>query len=95
MRPMLTAVLTLAASAAFAQTTPSSRAPDADPKASTRTAANVQSDCKKLWEPATHMTKQEWARTCERVQGRLQEIQTIENSAIRLPERVGASSLRR
>jgi hypothetical protein len=28
----------------------------------------------KLWEPATHMTMQEWSRTCRRVQGRLDQI---------------------
>jgi hypothetical protein len=32
------------------------------------------------------MSKREWAHTCERVQGRLQEIQTIENRALRNPK---------
>lgn len=84
-RLVLIATLTLFAGGAFAQT--NSRAPDAaNPQQKTRTAANVPSECNKLWEPATHMSKQEWARTCERVQGRLQEIQAIENRAVRLPK---------
>jgi hypothetical protein len=28
-------------------------------------------DCIQLWDRETHMTKQEWARTCRRVQNRL------------------------
>ena len=32
-------------------------------------------DCMRLWEPATHMTKQEWSRTCRRVQSRLDQAQ--------------------
>jgi hypothetical protein len=31
-------------------------------------------DCLRLWEPATHMTKQDWARTCKRVQTRLDNV---------------------
>jgi hypothetical protein len=29
----------------------------------------------RLWEPATHMTKEEWSRTCRRVQSRLDAVQ--------------------
>ena len=32
-------------------------------------------DCMRLWEPATHMTKPEWSRTCRRVQSRLNQVQ--------------------
>jgi hypothetical protein len=28
----------------------------------------------KLWEPATHMSKADWQRTCRRVQGRLNQV---------------------
>jgi hypothetical protein len=28
----------------------------------------------KLWEPATHMSKTDWSRTCRRVQGRLDQV---------------------
>jgi hypothetical protein len=32
-------------------------------------------DCMRLWEPATHMTREEWSRTCRRVQNRLNAVQ--------------------
>jgi hypothetical protein len=28
----------------------------------------------RLWDKATHMTKQEWSRTCRRVQSRLDQV---------------------
>src|SRR5438876_6915713 len=31
-------------------------------------------DCKQMWDSATHMTKQEWSRTCKRVQTRLDNL---------------------
>ena len=31
-------------------------------------------DCIRLWDAATHMSKQEWARTCQRVQSRLDNL---------------------
>jgi hypothetical protein len=30
--------------------------------------------CVELWEPATHMTRQEWARACRRVDERLKSV---------------------
>jgi hypothetical protein len=30
----------------------------------------------KLWDRGTHMTKQEWARTCRRVENRLNNLKT-------------------
>jgi hypothetical protein len=30
-------------------------------------------DCMGFWDPATHMTKQQWRATCQRVQGRLHD----------------------
>jgi hypothetical protein len=35
-------------------------------------------DCMKLWDKGTHMSKQEWARTCRRIQTRLDNLR-IEN----------------
>jgi predicted DNA-binding protein (MmcQ/YjbR family) len=44
----------------------------------TRTGKNptneTVTDCMKLWEPATHMSKADWSRTCRRVQGRLDQV---------------------
>jgi hypothetical protein len=31
-------------------------------------------DCMRMWDSGTHMTKQEWARTCKRVQTRLDNL---------------------
>jgi hypothetical protein len=31
-------------------------------------------DCEGLWDQGTHMTKQEWSRTCRRVQARLERL---------------------
>ena len=35
--------------------------------------AEAVADCEQMWDRATHMTRQEWSRTCRRVQNRLQE----------------------
>ena len=41
-----------------------------------KNAANEEfADCMRLWDKATHMTKQEWSRTCRRVQSRLNQVQ--------------------
>ena len=53
--------------------------PDPSAKArETRTGRNgpdqEYADCMRLWEPATHMTKEEWSRTCRRVQSRLDAV---------------------
>jgi hypothetical protein len=31
-------------------------------------------DCEQMWDQGTHMTRQDWSRTCRRVQGRLQNL---------------------
>jgi hypothetical protein len=31
-------------------------------------------DCIKMWDSGTHMTKQQWSRTCKRVQTRLDNL---------------------
>lgn len=84
MRFALVAALMLASAPAFAQATDSPSSYRAS--GSTQTAAYVGSaDCMGLWEPATHMSRQEWGRTCQRVQGRLQEIRQIETSGTQAP----------
>lgn len=60
---------------------PSPAAPGPAPKASQTVAAEKNAhaaavaDCEQMWDRETHMTKQEWARTCRRVQDRLRQIQ--------------------
>jgi hypothetical protein len=45
---------------------------------STRTGKNAlnetATDCMKIWEPAHHMTRVEWSRTCRRVEGRVEKL---------------------
>jgi hypothetical protein len=50
----------------------------ADKQAAQKTAKDNVAECMRLWDAATHMTKQEWARTCERIQSRLENLR-IEN----------------
>lgn len=78
MRIALVAALVLATDPALAQTPDASR--------DRRVAAIDQPrDCMALWDPSTHMSKQDWARSCGRVKGRLKEIQQIEGRAWRPP----------
>jgi hypothetical protein len=35
---------------------------------------NAVTDCMRMWDSGTHMTKQEWVRTCKRVQSRLDNL---------------------
>ena len=37
-------------------------------------ASETVSDCMKIWDAGTHMSKADWARTCRRVQGRLDDL---------------------
>jgi hypothetical protein len=46
-----------------------------DPK---KVAKENIAECMRLWDAATHMSRQEWARTCERIQTRLENLR-IEN----------------
>jgi hypothetical protein len=44
-----------------------------EPKATTRTDDDTLTSCLAMWEPATHMTRREWARACQRVAERLRD----------------------
>jgi hypothetical protein len=48
-------------------------------------------ECMRLWDAETHMTKQEWARTCRRIQTRLDNLK-VENLKF---EETGAKAGRR
>lgn len=56
-----------------ASTTPSAPATPS-PTVNTRSPDQEYKECLALWEPATHMTRAEWAATCRRVQSRLNEV---------------------
>ena len=75
-------LFTLGADLAAAQVAPVPPAPASTlPKArepvsaQNRTDADAIADCDRMWDRGTHMTKQEWSRTCRRVQNRLQQNQ--------------------
>ena len=44
-----------------------------EPKATTRSDDDTLTSCLALWDPATHMTRREWARACRRVAERLKD----------------------
>jgi hypothetical protein len=39
----------------------------------TSSASDALSSCLAMWEPATHMTKRQWSRACQRVAERLKD----------------------
>jgi uncharacterized protein len=63
---VLTTLVLFLSPSANAQTK-SSASPTANKK---NAGPDAIADCMQLWDKATHMTKQEWATTCRRVQGR-------------------------
>lgn len=76
-----TLLLCLSAGLAFAEMPVGKvgRAPTdapAKPAAASEDAIREQAigDCERIWDRGTHMTKQEWSRTCRRVQTRLQRL---------------------
>lgn len=64
---------------AQAPTPPAAAAPPApvakpEPKDFVRGPEQEYQDCIKLWDKGTHMTPADWARTCRRIQNRLQTL---------------------
>jgi len=72
MRSLLIVVvaLSLGAGATFAQI-PTRTTPILPPL---RLHDSAVVDCMQMWDSGTHMTKQEWSRTCKRVQTRLDSL---------------------
>ncbi len=73
-------ILALGTGAALAQAAPGApsvsqaKAASADAAKAKEHAAAIAS-CEAMWDRATHMTRKEWARTCRRVQTRLQQLE--------------------
>jgi hypothetical protein len=65
--------LALGAGAALAQSAPPT----------TKRTADGIAECMRMWDAKTHMTKGEWARTCKRVQMRLESLKI--DSSMGLP----------
>ena len=72
MRLLLIAIVTLSvgAGATFAQI-PTRTPPILSPL---RLHDSGVVDCMQMWDSGTHMTKQEWSRSCKRVQARLDSL---------------------
>ena len=72
------AVLAQAPPAAPIPAAPKAAAPGDDKKMAKARAKENIAECMRLWDAATHMSKQQWAQTCERIQTRLENLR-IEN----------------
>ena len=81
--PVIVMMLVLSTGAVAAQTgtiapTPSASAKAAAPQTATRSSKSAVDDskaeCIKMWDAGTHMSKQEWANTCARIQIRLENL---------------------
>jgi len=74
---VLSAGAVAAQSGTIAPAPPASTRP-ATPETTTRTSKSALEDskaeCIKMWDAGTHMTKQEWANTCARIQTRLENL---------------------
>jgi hypothetical protein len=61
------------------QAAPAKPTTPAEAARAAKVAANeVMAECMRLWDKGTHMTKQEWASTCQRIQSRLENLK-VEN----------------
>jgi hypothetical protein len=65
--------LAIAAPGEIVSAAPAERVPQltADQK---RVRELAVANCESMWDRGTHMTKRDWARTCRRVQNRLQSL---------------------
>ena len=80
--PYLSAVsmlllLALSTGAALSQTAPAGPATTATPVEADKEKAYAAAiaNCEGMWDRDTHMTKNEWSRTCRRVQARLKQME--------------------
>ena len=76
-------LLGLGADATFAQTPPRTF-PFLSPL---RLHDSAVVDCMQMWDSATHMTKQEWSRTCKRVQARVDSLDVNASRRVRKTQR--------
>ena len=50
-------------------------------------AKEALADCMRLWDKGTHMSKAEWATTCRRIQGRLDNLKVDPAQSVSAPKR--------
>ena len=83
MRSLFMLAVLLAASSTLASGEPTPRNPPAASEVKSRATLAAErraheaaiADCERMWDRGTHMTKQQWAQTCRRVQNRIQDSQ--------------------
>jgi hypothetical protein len=82
MRSLIIAALLLGAGSGhvLAEVAVPTRPPGSSPLPASKATLKRENDqaitnCVQMWDRGTHMTKQQWLRTCQRVQGRLQNLQ--------------------
>ena len=74
-------ILAPSVGAALAQAVPASSAPTSGATetsievAKQKAHAAAVANCEAMWDRATHMTRNDWSRTCRRVQNRLQQLE--------------------
>ncbi len=82
MRVVVTSLLlAMSTGVALAQTgsiTPAPAAPGKAVSTSKSTVTDAKAECLKMWDSGTHMSKQEWSNTCDRIQTRLDNLK-VEN----------------
>ena len=78
MRVVVTSVmLVLSAGIAFAQTgsiVPAPATPVDALQTGKSAVAEAKAECMRLWDAGTHMSKQQWSATCDRIQTRLDNL---------------------
>jgi hypothetical protein len=74
--PFLSASVALAqtGSIAPAPAAPAAAAPGKALRISKSAVDESMAECMRLWDSGTHMSKQEWSRTCQRIQTRLDNL---------------------
>ena len=71
---VLHAVAALAQTGTSAPTAASNAAPVAPGSATRSASQDIRAQCIGMWDAGTHMTKQEWAKTCARSHTRLENL---------------------
>jgi hypothetical protein len=83
--------LVLSLGAAFAQGAEAPASDRSKARAGTQAADDGVPECMRLWDAKTHMSRQEWARTCKRIQTRLDnlKIESLDTTGTDMRKRVG------
>ena len=83
--------LVLSLGTAFAQGPAAPASDKSKARASKQAADDGVQECMRLWDAKTHMSRQEWARTCKRIQTRLEnlKIESLGTTGTDMRKKVG------